>query len=69
MMGTNAVGLGDKFIWVAVVAGIASILVVVAVKVGEAIVRRKTEALLAAHGDSGDEEPEPDRTEQSDSPS
>ena len=62
-------GLGDKFIWVAVAAGIASILVVIAVKVGEAMVRRRTEALLAAHGDSGDEEPEPDRTEQSDSPS
>lgn len=48
--------LGNKLIVLVVAAGIASVLIVALIKIGEVLVRRRTEALIAEHKDDNDGE-------------
>lgn len=56
--GKVAVDLGDKLVWLVIVAGILSVIIIGVIKIGEVVVRRRTDALLAAHSgdDDGDRE-------------
>jgi len=45
------VDIGTKALWFVIILGILTIVIVGVIKVGDVVVRRRTAALLAAHGD------------------
>lgn len=47
--------LGEKLVWLVIVAGILSAIIIGVIKIGEVVVRRRTAALLAAHAESDDD--------------
>jgi hypothetical protein len=49
------VDLGQKLIWLVIIAGVLSAIIIGVIKVGDVVVRRRTRALLAAHANDGDE--------------
>jgi hypothetical protein len=60
------VDIGTKALWFVIILGIVTIVIVAVIKVGDVVVRRRTAALLAAHGDepegskgTEDQEPRP----------
>ena len=59
--GKVAVDLGEKLVWLVIVAGILSVVIIGVIKIGEVVVRRRTDALLAAHSGDGDGDREDDQ--------
>ena len=43
-------GLGSKFVWLVAIAAVLSGVVIIAIKVSQWMVKRRTAALLEAHG-------------------